>query len=356
MDKARQRPPEDLFLPDFCAIRTVFLVVVVAELLAFVITLAGSGGLTERLDELALVSLFVQWIALASTALLCLTRRRLARFAEPLAGALAYLGVLAVTWGISEAAWWIEQSWRGVTGLVETTRATFLVRSLGIGAIVGAFALRYFYVQHHWQRRIRSEAQARVQALTARIRPHFFFNCMNTIASLTRSHPQAAERAVEDLADLFRASLADARTQVPLAEELRLCRQYLDIERLRLGERLRIDWHTEALPEDARLPALTVQPLIENAIYHGIEPRPQGGVIRLYGSREGTVLHIVIENPIDATAVRHDGNRLAQDNVRERLQAVYGRAGGLKVESGRDYYRVTLSFPYRVGDEDPDRR
>jgi len=355
---AYRRAPGDLFLPDFCAIRTVFLTVVIAELLAFVLTLAGSGGLLERLDELALISLFIQWIVLVSAALLCGLRRWLADFAEPLAGAIAYAAILAVVWSVSEAAWWIEHSWRGSIGFIDGSHGAFLLRTLGIGAILGAFALRYFYVQHHWQKRVRSEGEARLQALTARIRPHFFFNCMNTIASLTRSAPAAAERAVEDLADLFRASLGDARTLVRLDEELRLCRQYLDIETLRLGDRLKVDWQIDALPAAARLPRLTLQPLIENAIYHGIEPLPEGGTIRLRGEREGSRLRLVIENPLPAAATgsRHDGNRLALDNIRARLAAAFGDESRIAVVSGGDRFEVLLEFPYRGGDEDADRR
>jgi two-component system sensor histidine kinase AlgZ len=350
------RDESGTFLPDFCAIRSVFLVVLIAELLALVLTLAGSGPLRGRLDDLAFNSLFVQWVALVCTALLCASRPWLARFPDSTVAVIAYGAMLMVTWALSEIAWWITQS--EISILVAATHGELLLRTLGISAIVSAVVLRYFYVQNLWQRRVRSESLARFQALQARIRPHFFFNCMNTIASLTRSSPAAAEKAVEDLADLFRASLSDARDQVPLDEELNLCRQYLDIEKLRLGDRLQLDWDTAAVPQDAQLPALTLQPLLENAIYHGIEPQPAGGIILLRGRTLDGRIELSIENPITADrSRRHDGNRLAQENVRQRLAAVYGTAAGLQVEAGTDRYRVTLIIPYRTGhnDEDPDR-
>lgn len=342
------------FLPDFCAIRSVFLVVLIAELLALVITLAGGGPLRGRLDDLAFNSLFVQWVALACTALLCASRPWLARFQDGTVAVIAYVAMLLVTWALSELAWWVTQA--EISVLVTATHGELLLRTLGISVIVSAVVLRYFYVQNLWQRRVRSESLARFQALQARIRPHFFFNCMNTIASLTRSSPAAAEKAVEDLADLFRASLSDARDRVPLVEELNLCQQYLDIEKLRLGARLQVDWDTSAVPQNALLPALTLQPFLENAIYHGIEPQPAGGTILLRGRCVDGGIELTIENPVAPNlSQRHDGNRLAQENVRQRLAAIYGVAAALRVEENAERYRVTLTIPYRKDDEDPDR-
>ena len=206
--------------------------------------------------------------------------------------------------------------------------------------------LRYFYVQHHWQLRVASEARARLQALQARIRPHFLFNCMNTIASLTRSDPARAEQAIEDLADLFRATLSEERVLVPLAEELALVRRYLDIEALRLQSRLVVVWELAPPPEGALIPQLSLQPLVENAIYHGIEPAPAGGTIRIGGGIHGDHMQIAISNPLAAGGSTHAaGNRLAQDNVRQRLQAHFGDAGRLDISAGDGEYRVTLTLP-----------
>src|SRR5579885_1736869 len=327
----------ELFLPDFCAVRSVFLVVVAGELLAFILTLADTMSFHERWGDLGRVSLFVQWVA----------RRWLLRLSDFAAALLAYGAMVLITYFLAEAAWWINN--HTANAIIYSTHMEFLQRSLGISAIICAVTLRYLYIQHHWQRQVQAESQARLQALQARIRPHFLFNCMNAIASLTRSRPEAAEKVVEDLADLLRASLSEASQQVPLAEELKLCRQYLDIEKQRLGERLQVEWHVESLPEDAGLPALTLQPLIENAIYHGIEPRTGGGTIRISGGRGGDgALAIVIENPLAGGGEsRYEGNRLAQDNVRQRLAAVFGPAGRLVVEGGPHRYRVTVSIPYR---------
>ena len=151
------------------------------------------------------------------------------------------------------------------------------LQNLAVCAIATGLALRYFYVTHQWQANVEAEAQSRVRALQARIRPHFLFNSMNTIASLTRSNPKVAEQAIADLSDLFRASLREHRERIPLAHEIEIARAYERVERLRLGERLQVDWQVDGLPMDAKVPALILQPLLENAVYHGIEPLDQGG-------------------------------------------------------------------------------
>jgi two-component system sensor histidine kinase AlgZ len=338
---------ETLFLPDFCGVRALFGVIVMAELLAFVVTLVSQPDVLAHLDAFALISLLIQLIALSSAALLCISRSQLARLTEVSATLIMLVGILVVCYLMSEVAWRVLGSLGAVGSLVQATHAGFLFRNIAICALASALALRYFYVQFHWKRQVEAESQARLQALQSRIRPHFLFNCMNTIASLIRTRPDTAESAVEDLADLFRASLSDVRNLVRLDEELALCKQYLGIESLRLGPRLQVDWALEGLPDDARIPMLTLQPLVENAIYHGIEPRPDGGTINITGQMKDAVLEILIRNPTSEGAIR-SGNRVAQDNVRQRLQAHFGEQGSFVVrESAEDLsYEVVVTFPY----------
>jgi two-component system, LytTR family, sensor histidine kinase AlgZ len=212
--------------------------------------------------------------------------------------------------------------------------------------IITAVALRYFFFTHEWRRNVEIQAQARVNALQARIRPHFLFNSMNTIASLTRTDPSRAELAVQDLADLFRASLAEQRGQITLEEELEIAATYERIEKLRLGERLQVNWQVEALPRDAIVPSLVLQPLLENAIYHGIEPRPDGGTVQVTGERHQDLITIVVRNPLPAGVVVRDGNRVALSNIRERLDLLYGARATIKAGRFDAEYIVTLRFPY----------
>jgi two-component system sensor histidine kinase AlgZ len=209
--------------------------------------------------------------------------------------------------------------------------------------------LRYFFVSHAWRRQVESVARARIDALQARIRPHFLFNSMNTIASLTRSDPVRAEEAVEDLADLFRVTLSDAGRLLSLKEELELSRIYQRIEMRRLGDRLKVVWDVAELPMRARLPALTIQPLLENAIYHGIEPLAGGGTVTVSGGSDGDEIEISVSNPTQsrAEAGGRRGNRIAVENIRERLSLAFPGRGGLEIEQTDDRYCVRLRFPYQ---------
>ncbi len=343
---------DNFFLPDFCSVRMVFAVVVISELLAIVLTLAPLESRAGRWEDLSIISLFVQWVGLSSAAVLCLCRPRLSRMSETRAAIVSYLLLLTTTLVITELARWIGQAMPyadiGNHWNSGNWHSDLLLRNLGISAIVSALVLRYFYVQHQWKQNIRAEAEARLQALQSRIRPHFLFNSLNTIASLTQINPQQAEEAVENLADLFRNSMADASHQITLKEELALSRRYLEIEKLRLGERLQLRWCVDELPDNALVPRLIIQPLLENAIYHGIETLGAGGIIGIDGHRYGEEICISITNPLAARGDtrQHEGNRIAVENIRQRLAAIYGEQGNLTTQSDTDSYITTITLPY----------
>lgn len=333
------------FLPDLCGIRALFTVVIAGELLAFALTLARGGAGLSALTELALLSLYIQWIGLSAAAVLCALRTRLARLGERLEASLAYGLVLLVAVLVAEATWWLMTPFGSELPLLQISHASLLLRSLGIAAILAAVVLRYFYVQHHWRERTAAAATAQMQALQARIRPHFLFNCMNTIASLIRSNPVAAEQAVEDLSDLLRASLASTQPMVALDEELMLVRRYLAIEALRLGARLRVEWDLSALPPGLEVPQLSLQPLVENALRHGIEPLPAGGVVRIGAQLADGCLRLSVRNPLPPAGSHASGNRLAQDNLRQRLRARYGDAAQLEIGETAGDYLATMTIP-----------
>ena len=338
---------ESFFLPSFCDVRMVFAVVVIAQLLAFIITLVSPGVMQDAWGNLGLISLFMQWIALTSAAMLCVCRPLLARMGNRVAAAVSYLLVLLVTAVVSELAFWLMLASTMFPEISVDLHATFLLRNLTISTVIAAIVLRYLYVQFQWRQQLKAEARARIQALQARIRPHFLFNSMNTIAALTRSAPQQAESAIEDLSDLFRASLNNTHEQATLAEELTLARRYLNIEALRLGERLSVEWHMEGVPHNTAVPPLILQPLLENAIYHGIEQLPEGGTICVDGEcRDGEVV-ITISNPVTSAGngEQSAGNRIAQENIRQRLQITFGDSAGLVATLRDSVYSVVLRFP-----------
>ena len=340
---------DTLFLPNLCGIRAVFFVVLIAELFAFFLALAPMDiPATQRWYQLGLISLFVQWCALASCSVLCLFRPYLTRFSNIKAGIISYIIVLSVIAIITELTYYFIYA-NSVELYPPSWHLHFFLRNIAIGAILTGPVLRYFYIQNQWRQNVRAETEARVQALQSRIRPHFLFNSMNTIAALTRSDPEKAETAVENLADLFRVSLSDARKQVPLQEELELCHRYIEIEQLRLGDRLEVKWDLD-VPDDALVPALLLQPLLENAIYHGIESQTKGGYIKIKGTLKNKQIEFTLTNslPDKNSTQRQHGNQLAQQNVRERLTALYANRGKLEVSEKEDMYQVSLQFPYEL--------
>jgi two-component system sensor histidine kinase AlgZ len=338
---------ESFFLPSFCEVRMVFAVVVIAELLAFILTLVSPGIVDNPWANLGLISLFMQWIALTSAAVLCVTRPLLARLGNSVAALVSYLLVLLVTAIISEIAFRLMVSSTLFPEIGMQQHAVFLLRNLIISTVIAAVVLRYLYVQYQWRQQLKAEARARIQALQARIRPHFLFNSMNTIAALIRTAPESAESAIEDLSDLFRASLNSSHEQSTFADELTLAQHYLNIETLRLGERLAVEWHVQGIPAGISMPPLTLQPLLENAIYHGIERLPDGGIIHVDGSCRNSLVEIAISNPVPGTETggQREGNRIAQENIRQRLQLAFGGRAGLLTSLEGNIYKVLLRFP-----------
>lgn len=333
---------DSFFLPDFCALPVSFAVVVFSELFALIVTLAPLSPRGNFLTDLALASLFMQWVALTGAAGLCYLSPHLRHLSVRAASLIAWLLLVLLVALFSQLTLQIA-----VYAALDLPHA-FVLRNIAIGAIMSAILLRYFYVQHQYEHRVRAESEARVQALQARIRPHFLFNSMNTIASLIRGRPEVAETAVEDLSDLFRASLSDGRKLIPLEEEFDLCRRYLHMESLRLGDRLRVQWVVEGLPADALVPPLTLQPLLENAVYHGIEPLPEGGTIEVRGTSTGEVIAIEIENPRPAGgAAATPRNRMAVNNIRERLALHFGSTAALETLESDGHYRLALTLPVR---------
>ena len=352
MTTGRDKPAaaDRFFLPDLCAPAAVLGVVLIAELTAIALTLARQPSWDLFFIDLARTSLLMLWLALTAAATLCVLRRHLAGFPLAKASLLTAIAVLAIVWVVSEAVYWLGYFYGSelTVGWFPQHRGFFVSRNLVLGALLTGGLLRYFYVAHEWRRNVEGQAASRIHALQARIRPHFLFNSMNTIAELTRRDPAAAESAVEDLSDLFRASLSDAREMVRLSDEMEITHVYERIEGQRLGERLRVIWATDDLPGDARIPGLTLQPLLENAIYHGVEQLPEPGAIEIEGLRKGDMLYLSVRNPLPVTRLRKEpGNRIAVDNIRERLELAFGPRARLSTAIDATHYQVSLAFPYK---------
>ena len=276
------------FIPDLCTPRSVFFLVLLSELFVLIYTLAASGLPAFNWNMLATASLFVQWLVLSSAALLCSARAYFANRSLVLAAGGSIALVLLVTAVSSQLLLWFYPQLMAPGG-----GYWWLLRNLIMAALVAGIALRYFYLQQQLTLREHSELQARLDALRARIRPHFLFNTLNSIASLIASHPERAEEAVEDLAELFRASLRESEGETTVADELRLCELYLGIEQLRLDGRLQLEWQVEEGIGSLPMPSLVLQPLVENAVYHGISRLQEGGTICISLKRRCAALYLI---------------------------------------------------------------
>ena len=327
-------PLDALFRP------TVLIAVLLAgEALALIMALAlGTSG--ERLVQFGLVSLGIQWTALGTLCMLFLLRRPLARLPPPAMAWACLVVLLGMTLLVAAAAWGVVQASANPT----ESRASFILRMLAIAAVVGLLTLLTY--QNYWraqQLAVRTK-QLELEALQARIRPHFLFNTLNTGAALVHARPDEAERVLLDLADLFRAALRGPEL-VPLPKELELTRHYLEIEALRFGPRLQVRWHLpEAIPETT-VPALSLQPLAENAIRHGIELLPSGGSMDIRLERDHGWILIRLENDVPTQGVRtSEGHGIGLSSVRERIQAFSAGRGSVetRVQDGRHVVTVRL--------------
>lgn len=337
------------YLPDFCAASTLLIVVLVSALIAIMLALASHDPEHPFLIELSKTAFLVLWIALLGTIALCQLRSFLEHAGPTRAFVLAFAVLELISLIIAEGAWQLTREF-GQSVIIRDAHSMFILRTFAISSIVIALAMRYLYISSEWRRTIVLEAQSRISALQALIRPHFLFNTMNTIASLTRTDPAQAEEAVEDLSDLLRANLSDTSNRSSLKQEFETAAIYQRIEKLRLGDRLKVRWDISDLPMRARIPSLTIQPLLENAIYHGIELLPDGGEVVVSGTRADNQLQISISNPVASGEKRTTGgNQMAMSNIRQRFELAYGNSDAVSIDDAGDQFTITLRFPLDEG-------
>lgn len=340
------------WFPDFCRLPRIAAVLAIAELVTVVVGLAPTQDPRWSLGEFGAASAFSLWLGLTIAIAYC----KVGPLFEPLPRPIGVLSALAVPVVIAAfGAFAIQQIDLGLgthLTLPESQRTRFIASIALLSMLISALSLRYFYVAEQWRARLQAVAKAEVDALQARIRPHFLFNSMNTIAALVRSDPRTAERAVEDLSELFRAALG-AQGESSLGEEIHLAQRYLAIEELRLGDRLGVDWDVAPdAPMTLRLPRLVLQPLLENAVVHGIARLPQGGRIRIaIVPAAGHRLRIEIANPAPLPGapgpgpVAAAGNRHAQESIEQRLAYHFGVGVTLRQVQDGDEYRCTIELP-----------
>ena len=334
-------------LPDFCNGTIVLNLIILAQFVAIVITILSQPLSGNAFQDLMLISIFVHWIALSSMAVLCVSRRYLDTLA-PARSMLAVYGILlCVTFVVSELALWVMF----VFGKLESPRPEwygyFHIQNLTVSAILNTMALRYFIARHQLQLRTLSEARARMEIQKYRIRPHFLFNSMNIIASLTQYAPDRAEAAIEDMADLFRLMLDESKDLVPVQNEVAVAKKYIKLEKLRLDKRLKVRWSVVRFSRRAKTPVLMLQLVLESAIYHGIEPIPEGGEIHVTITVKDNLMHFTIVHDVSLeTFVAADvADGPALQNVRARLLDHYGAAAVLDTRHEDNRFTIRISHP-----------
>ena len=340
--KQRETTQRGVYPPLFCRWRLLLAVMAVTQIS---VMLMGVGTLREfSLLWLGVASLYAQALALVTALSLCISRAWLGR----LSARGAWLG----SWVVAVLVALVFSYSAGVVGTVlgagpgRENFSLFILQSVLAVALVGVALLRYMFVRAQWRAQVLAQSEARVQALQARIRPHFLFNSLNTIASLIPEEPLSAERAIEDLADLFRGSMRRADSLISLSEELDLARRYLQMEERRLGDRLRVEWRVSELPDGASILPLTLQPLLENAVAHGIQPRADGGELKVYGRAEKDNIVITISNTLGPDEDDNRGHGMALANIRERMELAFGPAASLITHQNEEQFFAVLSLPY----------
>ncbi len=321
-------------LPDWRNFGVMLRVLLGVNLLALAVAFVQSPGLTEWMGRYVEMAALVEPLLLVALALLAGLR-------NPLRALPLRLGQACVVVAVAGLAYAQQLFWQSL-GFGDGINPW---RPVVLATVACAVLLAYFELRA--RAFSPAQAEARLAALNARIRPHFLFNSLNAVLSLIRARPQQAEAALESLSDLFRAAMRDPGEMVSLADEIALGKQYFELEKLRLGERLAVDWQIGAVFMEQPIPPLMLQPLLENAVYHGIEPAPEGGVVRIAIEQRGEELRIAIANPTVAAGQHASGNQIAVANIRERLALYYDLEARLEIEAGEDNYEVRIILPCR---------
>jgi two-component system sensor histidine kinase AlgZ len=323
-------------LPDLRNLGTILRILVAVNGGALLVAFAREARIAHVLDEWVGIIAFVEPHLLLELALLWLL--------QPVLAQLTWRNAVVATACLTVAVGAAVHVPLAASPPLDTGP---LLRHLAFALVALGLLLAYFQLRQ----RALSPAivEARLQALQARIRPHFLFNSINAVLSLVRSEPRRAEAALEDMAELFRVLMRDNRDLAPLADEVQLCRQYLELEKLRLGERLVVDWNVKSMPADALVPPLMLQPLLENAVYHGVEPSTEQGTVSINIFLSRNEVHVLLRNPYrEGVGRQRQGNRMALANVRERLALHFDAEASLESRVARDCYEVRIRVPYRT--------
>ena len=340
-------PISSELMPDFCSARAVLIALLLAELLALILALADYVNYQSFWMTVGVNCFFIIWVILPSQALLCLIHNLLNRLSILPAVGLAFFIIQLITCVVT----WVSYSELSYFIFIHEGYASSSVylRNLCISSIVSLILLYHLYVQSLWKQQVQAELNARLQALQSRIQPHFLFNSLNTIASTIHDDPGLAENLLVHMSELMRAGLNTQKTLVTLADELRLVHSYLNIESQRVGERLKVEWNVDKSVCDAHIPPLSLQPLVENAVYHGIEPRSDGGIVEITATKRERSVILMVRNSVTQDKSHeslNQGHGIALDNVMARVKGWYGDEGKVVFSTVDGWFQARIIIPY----------
>lgn len=325
---------------------------IASNILAMILALAEAQSWTAlSVERLLQYMLFINWVLLAFVALVELFQKKIQplNFAQALVVGFILLQMIVVlTTVVLNGVIYFGQNFQ-IHGLSRDVLLDGVMLHLSYGVLIGTFCFRYLYLREQWVRQQNSELHARIQAMQARIHPHFLFNSLNTVISLITIDPDKAEQMLLNLSRLFRASFKELKL-VRLKDEIELCQHYLAIEQMRLGDRLRVEWKydDEVLFSQVQIPLLTLQPLVENSIFHGVEKFLTKSTISILIEVLQNQVNIVITNPYTQDKINlRQGNGIAVENVKQRLEAYYGRTVIFQTYAGKGIFTTVVQYRYK---------
>jgi len=325
---------------------------IASNILAMILALAEAQSWAAlSVERLLQYMLFINWVLLAFVALVERFQKKIQplNFGQALVvGFILLQMIVLLTTIVLNSLIYFGQNFQ-IHNLSSEVLLDGVVLHLSYGVLIGTFCFRYLYLREQWARQQNSELHARIQAMQARIHPHFLFNSLNTVISLISIDPDKAEQMLLNLSRLFRASFKELRL-VRLKDEIELCQHYLAIEQIRLGDRLRVEWKydDEVLFSQVQIPLLTLQPLVENSIFHGVEKFLTKSTISILVEVLQNQVNIVITNPYTQDKINlRQGNGIAVENVKQRLEAYYGRTVIFQTYAGKGIFTTVVQYRYK---------
>ena len=334
------------WLTNYCDNLRIFISVIMIQIVVVIYSLSFFENSFDFLHKFSVLTLVSQFIGLTILILLCKLKHFFNSLNVVTGVIVLSLFIVVVTSLMAQIIGFLD--FRLTFGLfLNREEINYLNFKLSLAYIIIFLALsRYFYIQDQWQKQIRKLSDARLIALQARIKPHFLFNTLNSISSLIAIDSNRAEKAIGDLSGLMRRGFSNKEKFICIEEELQWIEQYLALEKLRLDSRLKYSISCEEELYKVEIPVLCIQPLVENAILHGIQPLENGGLIDIQIFKKDNQLMIRVINPyLKSASKKTQSNGMALKNIKERLELYYGKKGFMKINDIDEMFIVEIGLP-----------